>query len=124
MPHSYQEGTDIHPHIHYSASIGSSITYYSYIGLEYTWVNLGDSFPSSTTLLNTQILMPTSSMTHALGEIGIISGTGKKISSILVCRLYRNGTNALDTYPFDIYIYEIDFHFMQQGIGSTQEYIK
>ena len=53
-----------------------------------------------------------------------MNGAGKKISSMVVCRVFRNTSNANDTYSGDVGLLEIDFHYMQCGNGSNQQYIK
>ena len=57
-------------------------------------------------------------------EMGDIVGTGKTLSSQIICSLTRNGLNALDTSADDVYITEVDFHYQVDGFGSAQEYIK
>jgi hypothetical protein len=53
-----------------------------------------------------------------------INGTGKKISSILICRIWRNSSNSNDTYNADAGLLFLDFHIQVDGYGSHQEYIK
>ena len=102
-------------------------------GLEYSWANVNDTF-NNTTLIYGQntITLAVANVHHVtnfdLNSVGApidgISGTGKKISSMLICRIFRDTTNAFDTYVGDLGILEIDFHFMQCGMGSAQEFIK
>jgi hypothetical protein len=53
-----------------------------------------------------------------------IDGTGKKLSSQLICRLYRDTGDSRDDFANTAYLVEIDFHFKIDGFGSDQEYIK
>jgi hypothetical protein len=46
------------------------------------------------------------------------------VSSMIVCRLYRNATDAADTYDTAAALLEFDFHYPIDAIGSTSELIK
>ena len=58
------------------------------------------------------------------GEIAEISGVGKEMSSMLLCSLQRNASQASDTYNGDIHLLEADFHYEKDTIGSREENIK
>ena len=55
---------------------------------------------------------------HELNEIADIVGTGKEISSVLICRLTRVGTDELDTYASAVYLVALDFHIEKDRLGS------
>jgi hypothetical protein len=61
---------------------------------------------------------------HIITPIGTITGTGKNLSSMLVCRLYRDATGSLatDDYSDDAGLLEIDFHYQIERPGSRDEY--
>jgi len=61
---------------------------------------------------------------HQIAVLPDIIATGDKISTMLGCRLFRDGSNAADTYANDAALLEIDFHFMLNTPGSSQEYTK
>jgi len=115
LPHTYVQGSDIEPHVHwqYKTSNSGNVVW----GLEYMWVNVGASGAGNTTLLE-NAMATGSPATHLATNIGIIDGTGKTISSILTCRLYRKGDDVLDTYPDPVYLSEFDFHFQINTMGS------
>ena len=60
---------------------------------------------------------------HVLTDIADLTGTGMKISSILLCSLKRDVGVAND-YGSDAYLLESDFHFEMDTIGSRQEMTK
>ena len=96
-------------------------------GLEYTWINIGDVFNNTTILTGgtTHSSVGTVSVyEHAVTEIGIINGTGKLLSSMFLCRIYRDATNPSDNFNDDAYLFEIDFHYEIDSDGSHQEYVK
>lgn len=130
MPHAWKEGTDIFPHVHWTskgtAPGNNRVTW----GLEYTWVNVGDVFPATATITGTTVATPNEGVIalyeHVITPLGTngIDGDGNKLSSMLVCRLFRNSSNTLDTYAHDAGLLEIDFHFQIDSDGSNQEYSK
>lgn len=95
-------------------------------GLEYAWVNLGGTFTSTTTIYAQDHSPADSALVskeHYLTPFSAISGTGKTISSMVMCRLFRDATNATyDTYSDFAGLLEIDFHIECDSLGSHQEY--
>jgi len=133
LPHGWIEGTTIYPHLHWTPR-GNNVAGNVEWNLDYSWVNYDPAtpqvFPASTT--TTVVASPASGnftqSAHYItaltsGNAGI-AGTGKKISSILICRIWRNSNNAADTYTDDAGVLFLDFHIQIDGYGSRQEYIK
>lgn len=123
LPHSYKEGTALSPHVHWtptSTAAGNVIW-----NLEYSWQNINGTFPTATTTISTTAQAAGGTpWVQKIAEFSDIVGTGKLISSMLVCRLYRNPSAAGDTYGDDAAFLEIDFHFQQDSTGSRSEYTK
>ena len=141
MPHGWKEGTNIFPHVHWTsgkldnegnleqghgAPGGARVTW----GLEYTWVSVGGEFPDSDIFYGTDVATPNGTSLalyeHVITPLGSggINGSGKTLSSMLVCRLFRNSTAGTDTYGGDAGLLEIDFHYQVDSDGSNQEYTK
>jgi len=119
LSHKYKEGTDIYAHVHWSpSSAGAGNVAW---GLEYTWTNINEVFPD-TSITITPIAADGVANKQQLGSIVTIDGTGKKISSMLDCRIFRSATG--DTYSDGAWLHEIDFHFQVDTIGSRQLVIK
>lgn len=127
LPHSYKEGTNIYPHIHWmpKATEPGNVEW----NLDYTWVNYDATtpltFPATTT--NTVVAMGSfTSRTHLITSLasGGLDGTGKKVSSILICRIWRNSGNTADTYRNDAGLLSIDFHYQIDTVGSRAQYVK
>jgi len=87
LPHSYEEGTDISPHVHWAPSTGATGTVIWH--LEYSWGNIYGAMSSPASVSVSQAASGTT-WTHQMAVLPVLSGTGKTISSMLVCRLYRN----------------------------------
>lgn len=131
LPHSWKEGTDIEAHVHWvpastAAGAGTDVCW----GLEYTWSNINGTFGNTTIIYgDEQSNGATETITvdkHYLTELGTITGTGKTLSSMLVCRIFRDagGTGGTDDYDDDAGLLEIDFHYQIDSFGSDDEYTK
>ena len=121
MPHSWREGTDLHPHVHWMPeNDGAGDVRW---GFEYEWVNIGDAYVSSTLLYSLDPAERTT-LEHQLADFGDIDGTGKMFSSMLICRLFRDAAHEDDDYASDAYMLEFDFHYEIDSLGSRQEYVK
>ncbi|MFD1293276.1 hypothetical protein ACFQ5N_05450 [Lutibacter holmesii] len=141
MPHGWKEGTNIFPHVHWTsgkldnrgylengngAPGGDRVTW----GLEYTWVSVGEVFPESDIFYGSDVVPPNGTSLelyeHVITPLGSggINGSGKTLSSMLVCRLFRNSTASSDTYGGEAGLLEIDFHYQVDSDGSNQEYTK
>jgi len=126
MPHQWKEGTEIFPHVHWTAAtnVGSDKVVW---GLEYTWANVGTVLGNTTTITGSDPIAaysPVDAYEHAITSLGTITATGKTLSSMLVCRIFRKAADGTDTYAADAGLLEIDFHFQIDSDGSRQEYIK
>jgi len=123
LPHTWTSGTGIRPHVHWSPG-SSSDTGDVVWGLEYTWANAvnppGNVFPASTTLSVTDTAA--GAYGHQIAQWSEIDGTGFRLSSVLMCRLFRNGTDAADTFDADAFALSVDFHILNRPFGSDDEY--
>lgn len=119
MPHSWKEGSDINPHIHCVQKANQQATFI----MEYKWYNVGDLEPStwSTHTLNKYSATYVSgSLSQIIEGQTMIAGTGKKVSSILKIKLYRND----NVYTGDFFADQFDIHYQQDSFGSVLEYVK
>lgn len=115
LPHTWLEGTGIEAHIHYIRPTSDTGTVVW--GLEYTWSNMGDEFSETKTIYTIDGEMETA-FKHIYSSFGFINGEGKKLSSMLICRIFRDAENPLDTYNDDAGLLEIDFHIRNNSLGS------
>lgn len=130
MPHGYRLKTDILAHVHWvPASNGSANQKVSW-GLEYALSEIGDVFPSTTTIYGNEHVPADVSVVadkHYLTPIGTIDGSNiTSVSAMLSGRLFRDatGAGATDNYTADAGLLEIDFHYQIDSLGSRQLYIK
>ena len=116
LPHSWKIGTDLVPHVHWTdTNIDTGNVRWS---LEYTWADENGTFGASTTI-HKVIAVSGVPWKHVRTDFAAIDGSGiTGISSMLVCRLYRDSSHADDTFTGDAALLEIDFHYEIDTIGS------
>jgi hypothetical protein len=123
LPHSYKEGTDIEFHIHISYpdnASGNSTWYFTY-----SWANIDGTFPAPSNSGKVVVPSHTTADYHDIAQIiASISGSGKTVSSILICSISRLGADGTDDYDNGIYLVSGDFHFQKDTMGSRQQLVK
>jgi len=129
LPHTWKEGTTIYPHLHWApkGTRSGDVEW----NFEYTWANYDavtpEVFPAIAT--NTVVAAgPFTANTHRITALSAanagLDATGKKISSILICRLWRNSNNSNDTYNDYAGLLFVDFHIQVDGWGSREVFVK
>lgn len=121
LPHAWKEGTDIEPHVHWFPTSADTGTVRW--GLEYTWSSVNGAF-GNTTIIYTNDPADGTAYKHQLADFSAISATGQTLSSMLMCRVFRDAGNVADTYTGDAGLLEIDFHHRIDSLGSLSEYVK
>ncbi len=124
MPHSWKVGSLVYPHVHWtpvSATAGNVVW-----NLEYAWVSINGTFGAPSTMSSDATAAGGVAWVHKLtrlksGGLDYIDGAGRGISSMLVCRLYRNAGVGSDTLAADVAFLEFDLHYQVDGLGSDQE---
>lgn len=122
LPHNWKEGTNIHPHVHWTPedNAGGNVRW----TFTYSWANVDGTFPAQTSDTITAAAGTTADK-HLKSEFTTIVGTGKTISSMLICSLKRNSSDAGDTYTGkDARLLEFDFHYEIDSFGSFSELVK
>jgi hypothetical protein len=121
LPHSYSQGTDLYPHVHWvpvDANAGNVRW-----SLEYSWANIDAVHGASTTIHVIDAAAGTA-WTHQKAYFAAITGTGKEISSMFMARLYRDSGHGDDTYASDAALLEFDIHYQLNALGSENETTK
>ena len=127
LPHSYKQGTDIGVHIHWTPGTRGNEESGTTVGwkVDCSWANINGTFGA----LSTSDLSDTTvgtDHTHQMTPEVNITGTGKNISSMLLCNVKRTDTGTDDTWasinsgqlPL---LMEIDFHYEIDTVGSRTE---
>jgi hypothetical protein len=115
LPHGYKESSDIEAHMHFA--FPANTTNVVRFGLDYAWANIDQSIPAVDTLYFNHTGTNDADI-HNMQSFGTISGAGKTISSMILCRLFRNSSSASDNYTGSVDLLEVDFHYQRDTIGS------
>lgn len=137
LPHGYKEGTTLYPHVHWTTFTGDPTGKVVEWALEYTIMKHGGTFGNTTMISSgTTVTAPTGIGQHTITALGsITSGAAPndlKISTIIVCRLFRNavgnpalhGGTDIDTYTGAAGLLGIDFHYESDMAGSRTDFEK
>lgn len=120
LPHSWQRGTPIRPHVHWAktTSAGGTVAW----RLRYTWADIGGTFGiySSWDTATSGVPNSDTANKHALATFAEITpATGVGESSILCWELMRDVSE--DNYGADARLFELDFHFQTNKSGTKNE---
>lgn len=115
--HAWKEGTAISFHIHWAPTTAN--TGNVKWQLEVTIADGNGTFGAPTTLDVTAAAGGTA-WVHKLSAFPDVSGTGYHIGAIGVFRLFRNPSDAADTYPDDAVVMSIGVHYQRDTPGSVQ----
>ena len=126
LPHKYKEGEDIYVHAHWTPGPNGVAESGNFVGwkVDYSWANVDGTFSAVSTADLSDVCDGTDDKHQMTPEV-LIDGTGKTISSMLICNIRRTDTGADDTWagtgagnlPI---LLEVDFHFPIDTIGSRQ----
>lgn len=120
MPHSWEEGTDIESHIHWTIPTSGAGTGAENVkwDLTYSWSNIGGAIPNSSSDTLTRDVQNITADTHIYNSFGTITGTGKDKSSCLIISLKRDTAVAND-YAQAVYLIEFDIHYKRNRAGTV-----
>jgi len=127
LPHGKKLGSVIHLHVHWmptsTGSAGDKVRW----GLEYTKANPNAAFAAPGAFIYaTDPVSPPSTTptqdTHYITEFEDIDMTGDALSTILLCRLFRNSSDAADSFTGNVMLLYIDAHVEMSNLGSNEEY--
>lgn len=125
FPHAWNEGTTVYPHVHFSPWITNAGAAAAQFVLEYYWANVNAVFPASpSTITLTETWTDSKQWSHLIAsDSSGIDATGKTLSSILKCRLYRDNTVTNNLQGKVTFLY-FDIHYEINSFGSDSEYGK
>ncbi len=130
LPHAYKEGTDLIPHVHWTPADrgddegAAAIVMWK---LDYTWANMHDAVFGSSATVSMPATCNGIDDKHQYSEGNAISGAGKTISSMLICRLWRSATGDTWAGVTDAQspaVIEFDFHYQMDTRGSRDAHEK
>jgi hypothetical protein len=125
LPHAWQEGSAIYPHVHWgkTSSASGNVLW----RCQYKVASPGEAFPADWTTLDSSTTAISDSNTeeqHLITSFGPITLTGKLISTMVNFIISRVGGDPLDTYAAEAKLYEFDAHYLRDASGSGQQWVK
>ena len=122
LSHRRKDDSDIDFHVHQTQvdALTGNVRWV----FTYSWASLDGTFPAETTVA---ILAACDGVAdkHMYRDVADpIVGTGKGISSMLICSLTRDGGHVDDTYAGDILLLAADFHMLLDTLGSRGQTVK
>lgn len=127
LPHDWHEGTEIEPHLHISTPPSTGSDGDVVFGLEYILSDVNEAWDATTTTTYVTRTIDGSADDGKQLIAGFepdIDMTGKSASAMLICRVFRDATAVEDTYPGDVFVWECDFHYRKDGLGSRYTFQK
>jgi len=127
LPHAWKIGTDIEAHIHWSPETTGTGTVRW--GFTYTWAFIDAVYGEPATVYGEHTIAENEQDKHIYTDFDpwLTTPTDRpsyKVSSMLVCKLFRNSSHANDTYTGDAALLEVDMHLEIDSLGSREELVK
>lgn len=130
LPHGYKTGSDIYVHVHWTPGTRGNEESGATVGwkLDYSWANISSAFGALASVDLSDACEGTDHK-HQMTPEGVITGTDKHISSMLLCNIKRTDTGTDDTWASNAsgqlpLLLEIDFHYEIDTVGSRERSTK
>lgn len=115
--HDYVPGSMVYPHVHWSPN--TTATGVVRWGVEYTWARRHDStgqtaFPATQTLYIETEIVGDHQYQHMVNESpdgSGIPGSTMEVDAVIMCRFFRDGGHANDTFPDPVFLLSVDIHY-------------
>lgn len=126
LTHSYEEGTDIEAHVHWTSNGTDGTNRHVRFQLKYSVLKVGSAASAQVTINTGDLTIPAgtaSLMTYVDSFTSLISGAGVSIGDYIVFRFERIA--AAGTAPAnDPFVIAVGFHMEQDSTGSIARYVK
>lgn len=113
LPKSYAEGTEVYPIVHWTPSV-SGVGHVVW-ALEYTRQNPWEQFTNTTTVTASSSAYDN---LHIMTQFPAIADVNRKVGSVIVGRLYRNGSATHDDYGNDAFLISLTFAYKKDTLGG------
>lgn len=118
LGHDYVPGSMVYPHVHWvtTDNINSGNVRWC---IDYTWARRGDSqgkitFDTPKTITIDVPVTPADLLVHKVSESiegAGIPGETMETDSLIMCKVYRNGSHPSDTYVGSVHLLCVDIHY-------------
>lgn len=124
IPHTYLVGSGIVPHLHLRVpndATGGTIKF----GCEYSWKAIGAAETATQTVYGTLAITANAGVqANKILSFGNIAASGQGISSIFMCRIFRDPGDVDDTFGASVWLKSADIHHLVDTAGSRAELVK
>lgn len=122
MPHDWQTGTTIYPHVHW-CGISTQASVKVVWGLEYNITPIHTVMGATTILTGDTPISGDTGVTTKKHQVtllgsGIDMSAYTELSDIIFGRLFRKAGDAQDTYANDAAAFSFDMHYRRNRLGS------
>lgn len=122
--HKYALGTKVYPHIHWMPLTTHTGTVRW--GIEYSVAKGFDqqAFGAPTTVYVNHVVSVSSQYKHLISEVSdadAIPATNLEPDTFVKCRIFRDGSNALDTFAANVHAWRCDLHYQVARIGTRRK---
>jgi len=126
LPHSWQEGTTGHFHLHVTtkAANTSGANRYAKFTVYVAYAGVGDVYVETSGSAELTIPTGTAALTHFLVDVLDLAFTGKKIGSQVRVRIKRIAATGGTEYSGNIFINQCGAHILNNTTGSREIAIK
>ena len=126
IPHIWKQGSPINPHIHWGPNATNGTSETVRWGLEYTISEINGIFPVSNTIYaeDTGTFTDKGHYVVGFGSDAIDVSAIDSVSTMLICRLFRDSTHPNDDLVASCWFYEADIHIEIDAPGSIEEFRK
>lgn len=118
LPHDWKPQSNLRPHVHWC--VASASTLVVRWALEYSFAEIDSTM--STAVVTYTSDYPLGNSYHQLSDFNSLDMSGvssSSVSAMFACRLFRDSSNAADTFDGDAGLLEFDFHYQKSRLGST-----
>ena len=114
--HDYSPKTDIYPHVHY-VPLTNEVEGVIRWGFEFSYADREGTFPATQTVYAEQTIAANSQYAHLVAEVtdaDALNGQdfAFETDGVLMCRMFRDGAHANDTYAGAVGGFFVDLHYL------------
>jgi len=120
-PFSYKEGTNVHPHVHWmptTTNVGNVVW-----AMELAPIRENGLMGNSTIITNT-VASGGVADKMLISDFDELDGSNFDFNTTIICRIFRDATNAADTYTGEAILLLVDFNHLMDTIGSDSLHSK
>jgi hypothetical protein len=122
VPHDWVPGTPMYFHAHWSNAAAAPNTGNVRWGFEYTWAKGFNQAPFGTPVIAYALqASPATRYQHNIAETVAQTLTGLEVDALILCRVFRDAADVLDTCTDAVFLHTADVHYQSNGIPTKNK---